>query len=149
MDSFGTGMLKTVSVPASVEESSCGGGCSVGGASSPTATAPAAAPSAAPTGTATSLRSTLKVRAPTTTVSPSFKLTCFSIRSPLTRVPFVLPRSRTLSPNSSAVKTQWCRLTSSLLGRRWQSCSRPIRNLPRGSATTWLFCLPPITFNSA
>ena len=70
--------------------------------------------------------------------------------SPLTSVPLVLPRSLTRRQNASRVKQQWCRLTDSLLERKWQSCSRPIRNLRSTSSGINLpSCRPPTAFNSA
>ena len=81
--------------------------------------------------------------------SPAFRMTSPCNGLPFTRVPLVLPRSRRRIAYSSILKTQWWRLTRSLLGRKWQSCSRPTRNffVDRGIAFPW--CLPPRILSSA
>ena len=62
----------------------------------------------------------------------------------------MLPRSRNLRQYSSSVKQQWCLLTDSPFGRRWQSCSRPIRNFRSiSSGISFPSCRPPTALSSA
>ena len=86
---------------------------------------------------------------PTRMWSPPPRTCSPRTRALLTKVPLVLPRSRTRTAKSSTQSAQWWRLTSSLLGRRWQSCSRPIRNLRVANGMILPWCLPPTTFNFA
>ena len=60
--------------------------------------------------------------------SPAFNSCSAVNRSPLRKVPLLLPKSRTAARASPVRITQWWRLTRSLCGRNWHSSPRPIKN---------------------
>ena len=84
---------------------------------------------------------------PTLTLSPLLSVVSPMIRTPFTSVPFLLPKSRNETVWPSTIRTQWCLLTRSLPGRKWQSSARPIKNFGPGTLSTCPTLLPTRTLS--
>ena len=68
---------------------------------------------------------TRRVTAPTVSSSPCFNASSPLTRLPLTKVPFELPRSRSINWSPTSKSSQWRRLTCADLMRMTQSSWRP------------------------
>ena len=82
---------------------------------------------------------------PTCTRSPPFNSCSAVRRSPLRKVPLLLPKSRTAAKPSPRRIMQCRRLTRLLCGRNWHPSVRPITNSGPGTGMIFPGCFPLMT----